>query len=139
VCRLLVDLDEWGQFMWLNLLLRYARTMLSKPSSDSAPDAINNDVDLELLLSSSEPLLHSRNPAVSYWQLMRSVGDLTATGDPCSYPCRLLLKFRLEGCSRDPRALAITGQLFRGRANGVTIPAFRFVQISRKSVPKDCM
>lgn len=65
MCRLLVDLDEWGQLMWLNLLLRYARTMLPKPSSDGTADVQSSDVDLELLLSSSESLLHSRNPAVS--------------------------------------------------------------------------
>ena len=38
MCRFLVDLDEWGQLMWLNLLLRYASTMLPKPSADDAED-----------------------------------------------------------------------------------------------------
>ena len=65
MCRLLIDLDEWGQLMWLNLLLRYARTMLSKPSSDDLGDGNDSDADLELLLTSSESLLHSGNPAVS--------------------------------------------------------------------------
>lgn len=92
MCRLLVDLDEWGQLRWLNLLLRYARTMLSKPSSDSTGDVTSSDVDLELLLSSSETLLHSRNAAVSYPQLMLWVRNLTAAGNSCSYSCNLLLK-----------------------------------------------
>jgi AP-3 complex subunit beta len=64
MCRLLVDLDEWGQLMWLNLLLRYARAMLPRPPPNCAEDAHHGDIDLELLLSSSESLLHSRNPAV---------------------------------------------------------------------------
>lgn len=79
MCRLLVDLDEWGQLMWLNLLLRYARTMLPKPSADDAEDTHSNDIDLELLLSSSESLLHSRNPAVSCLQPMWQVWYLTFT------------------------------------------------------------
>lgn len=31
LCRLLPDADEWGQVTILNLLVRYARRMLSKP------------------------------------------------------------------------------------------------------------
>lgn len=108
MCRLLADLDEWGQLTWLNLLLRYARTMLSKPSSDCAGDATSDDVDLKLLLSSSESLLHSRNPAVSYLYPVWWVGDLTATGDSCSHSCHVLLKLRFENYSRDPCTLAIT-------------------------------
>ena len=77
MCRLLIDLDEWGQLMWLNLLLRYARTMLPKPSPDGTGNANNGDADLELLLSLSESLLHSRNPAVSYWRLICRVRNLT--------------------------------------------------------------
>lgn len=32
LCRLLPDADEWGQVTLLNLLVRYARRMLPKPS-----------------------------------------------------------------------------------------------------------
>lgn len=64
LCRVLADVDEWGQVDLLNLLLRYARTMLSKPvvSGDGEPEEL--DSDLQLLLSSTEPLFQSRNPAV---------------------------------------------------------------------------
>jgi AP-3 complex subunit beta len=31
LCKVLVDADEWGQVQLLDLLGRYARTMLSRP------------------------------------------------------------------------------------------------------------
>ncbi|KAJ7494593.1 adaptin N terminal region-domain-containing protein, partial [Mycena galericulata] len=58
LCRILVDVDEWGQIDLLNLLLRYARTMLSRPIEEDI------DVDVKFLLTSAEPLFQSRNPAV---------------------------------------------------------------------------
>ncbi|KAJ8509159.1 hypothetical protein ONZ45_g8667 [Pleurotus djamor] len=61
LCRLLVDADEWGQVNLMNLLLRYARTMLSRPPLSDEADF---DPDLTLLLKSAEPLLQSRNPVV---------------------------------------------------------------------------
>ncbi|QRV74884.1 AP-3 complex subunit beta-2 [Ceratobasidium sp. AG-Ba] len=95
LCRVLVDADEWGQVELLDLLSRYARSMLSKPveglkeltqpeepkdnvekflDSEVAPfEAI--DPDLLLLLKCSHNLLYSRNPAVvlgvarAYWYL----------------------------------------------------------------------
>ncbi|KAG6336367.1 hypothetical protein ID866_2724 [Astraeus odoratus] len=50
----------------LNLLLRYARTMLPKPtmSRDGESEVEELDEDLRLLLSSAEPLFQSRIPAV---------------------------------------------------------------------------
>jgi AP-3 complex subunit beta len=67
LCKILVDVDEWGQVHLLSLLTRYARAMLPRPAVDR--DALNPkehvDADLQLLLTSSEPLLQSRNPAVS--------------------------------------------------------------------------
>ncbi len=68
LCRVLVDVDEWGQVNLLELLIRYARTMLSCPTaSHDGPGEEKDDVDpdLELLLTSAEPLFRSRNPAVS--------------------------------------------------------------------------
>ncbi|KAF8622581.1 hypothetical protein AX15_006925 [Amanita polypyramis BW_CC] len=62
LCRTLLDVDEWGQVDLMNLLLRYARTMLPRPIINAA--SLDIDSDVELLLSSAEPLLHSRNPAV---------------------------------------------------------------------------
>ncbi|KAH9943703.1 adaptin N terminal region-domain-containing protein [Amylocystis lapponica] len=67
LCRILVDVDEWGQVDLLRLLTRYARTMLPRPSevlgADDAQDS-GIDLDLKLLLSSAEPLFQSQNPAV---------------------------------------------------------------------------
>ncbi|KAH7928278.1 hypothetical protein BV22DRAFT_1030929 [Leucogyrophana mollusca] len=66
LCRILVDVDEWGQVDLLNLLMRYARTMLPKPivppNSEGSDEEL--DPDLQLLLSSSDPLFQSKNPAV---------------------------------------------------------------------------
>ena len=74
LCRVLVDVDEWGQINLINLLLRYARTMLPRPSSivDGEKCTEDVDLDLQLLLTSSEPLLQSRNPAVSHLMLFLS-------------------------------------------------------------------
>ncbi|KAJ6494718.1 adaptin N terminal region-domain-containing protein [Mycena vitilis] len=58
LCRILVDVDEWGQIDLLNLLLRYARTMLPRPVEEEI------DTDVKFLLTSAEPLFQSRNPAV---------------------------------------------------------------------------
>ncbi|KAF8604678.1 hypothetical protein BDV93DRAFT_440456 [Ceratobasidium sp. AG-I] len=85
LCRVLVDADEWGQVELLDLLGRYARSMLSRPPKDNIDKFIGDekslassdaiDPDLLLLLKSSQNLFHSRNPAVVlatakiYWYL----------------------------------------------------------------------
>ncbi|KAJ6607370.1 adaptin N terminal region-domain-containing protein [Mycena sp. CBHHK59/15] len=61
LCRMLVDVDEWGQVDVLNLLLRYARTMLPRPIEGADEEL---DKDVKFLLTSAEPLFQSRNPAV---------------------------------------------------------------------------
>ena len=33
ICRMLVDMDEWGQILMANLLLRYARTQFLRPDA----------------------------------------------------------------------------------------------------------
>lgn len=58
LCRMLVDVDEWGQVDLMNLLLRYARTMLPRPVGDEL------DPDVKLLLTSVELVLMSCDPAV---------------------------------------------------------------------------
>lgn len=63
LCKILIDVDEWGQVDVLNLLLRYARTMLPRPIVTADSEELDNDV--KLLLTSAEPLLQSRNPSVS--------------------------------------------------------------------------
>ena len=68
LCRVIVDVDEWGQVNLLELLIRYARTMLPRPTaSHVGPEEEKEEVDsdLELLVTSAEPLFQSRNPAVS--------------------------------------------------------------------------
>jgi len=74
LCRILVDLDEWGQVELMDLLLRYARTMLPRPGIGSSAGAVageeegkeeDMDKDVKLLLDSVELVFQSRNPAVS--------------------------------------------------------------------------
>jgi len=71
LCRILVDLDEWGQVELMDLLLRYARTMLPRPGIGSSVVGEEEgkdedmDKDVKLLLDSVEPVFQSRNPAVS--------------------------------------------------------------------------
>lgn len=63
---MLIDADAWGQVSLLDILSRYARSMLPRPTEVSAlkDGAEKVDPDLQLLLSSAEPLLMSNNPAV---------------------------------------------------------------------------
>ncbi|KIR69609.1 AP-3 complex subunit beta [Cryptococcus bacillisporus CA1873] len=92
ICRLIVDADEWGQAVALEVLVRYARTMLEKPigvgpvrpqpkteqqkhEDQSEVEFEGIDQDLAMLLYCIKPLFHSRNPAVilatakAYWCL----------------------------------------------------------------------
>jgi hypothetical protein len=66
LCRTLVDVDDWGQADLLALLIRYARTMLPRPIVvvDASGEKEEVDDDVQLLLSSAEPLFRSHNPAV---------------------------------------------------------------------------
>ena len=88
ICRLLVDADEWGQVVALDILTRYARTMLEKPdhagavnpatvpekqgaqpkskkmTEESEDEFAGIDDDLAMLLHYSKALFQSRNPAV---------------------------------------------------------------------------
>lgn len=92
ICRLLVDADEWGQVVALDILIRYVRAMLEKPETSGSTRAgysveVNKqkegtngatsqnaedlneeqedlDPDIELLLHCASPLFQSRNSAV---------------------------------------------------------------------------
>ncbi|KAK8861597.1 hypothetical protein IAR55_002420 [Kwoniella newhampshirensis] len=89
ICRLLVDADEWGQVVALQVLTRYARAMLEKPDTagpintllipprttttngtkntetdESEDEFAGLDEDLAMLLHCIKPLFQSRNPAV---------------------------------------------------------------------------
>jgi AP-3 complex subunit beta len=48
LCRLLVDADEWGQVIILNLLVRYARRMLRRPlvREDGVSPSVCSPIDL---------------------------------------------------------------------------------------------
>ncbi|XP_072403566.1 AP-3 complex subunit beta-1 [Chiloscyllium punctatum] len=99
LCNLLVDVEEWGQVVIINMLTRYARTQFLSPWKeeemldennekafyDSDEDQNKNgvaakkpyimDPDHRLLLRNTRPLLQSRNAAVVmgvaqlYWHL----------------------------------------------------------------------
>uniref|UniRef100_A0A1B6FZ03 AP-3 complex subunit beta n=1 Tax=Cuerna arida TaxID=1464854 RepID=A0A1B6FZ03_9HEMI len=87
LCNLLVDVDEWGQVIIINMLTRYARTQFTDPNLDDAglesddnqlpfyeedePESDKNkkpapslDPDHKLLLRNAKPLLQSRNASV---------------------------------------------------------------------------
>ena len=65
---LLVDFDEWGQVILIDLLIRYAKTQFLDPNAkltDSSEDIMTTlDPDHRLLLRNSKPLFQSRNSAV---------------------------------------------------------------------------
>ena len=65
LCKILPDVDEWGQVELMNLLLRYARVMLPRRDEEEL------DKDLQLLLTSTESVCYSRNPAVRLLSLAR--------------------------------------------------------------------
>ncbi|XP_048383234.1 AP-3 complex subunit beta-1 isoform X2 [Stegostoma tigrinum] len=98
LCNLLVDVEEWGQVVIINMLTRYARTQFVSPWKEEAMldeknEAFYNsdedqnkngvaakkpyimDPDHRLLLRNTRPLLQSRNAAVVmgvaqlYWHL----------------------------------------------------------------------
>ncbi|XP_055614239.1 AP-3 complex subunit beta-2 [Uranotaenia lowii] len=94
LCNLLVDVDEWGQVLIINMLTRYARTQFTDPNADDFNDDEENmdnkpfydessseseqtktapksprktyalDIDHRLLLRQTKPLLQSRNASV---------------------------------------------------------------------------
>ncbi|XP_046723919.1 AP-3 complex subunit beta-1 isoform X1 [Silurus meridionalis] len=98
LCNLLIDVEEWGQVVIINMLTRYARTQFMSPWREDATFDENNeqafydsdeekkngvtqtkpyvmDPDHRLLLRNIKPLLQSRNTAVVmsvaqlYWHL----------------------------------------------------------------------
>ncbi|KAG7477039.1 hypothetical protein MATL_G00089110 [Megalops atlanticus] len=97
LCNLLVDVEEWGQVVIINMLTRYARTQFLSPwkedglfdensekafydSDEEKKDKAESkpyvmDPDHRLLLRNTKPLLQSRNTAVVmavaqlYWHL----------------------------------------------------------------------
>uniref|UniRef100_A0A674CE33 AP-3 complex subunit beta n=1 Tax=Salmo trutta TaxID=8032 RepID=A0A674CE33_SALTR len=73
LCNLLIDVEEWGQVVIINMLTRYARTQFLNPnmnvSTTEATAVVKRkpyvmDPDHRLLLRNTKPLLQSRNAAV---------------------------------------------------------------------------
>lgn len=87
LCNLLVDVEEWGQVIIINMLTRYARTQFIDPNKNCGTDegdekafyesdnseskgeseskkTYTMDPDHRLLLRNCKPLLQSRNAAV---------------------------------------------------------------------------
>ena len=57
ICRMLVDMDEWGQILMSEVLLRYARSQFLAPTRTRAksPRRRRRDKKLDLSLPSNEP------------------------------------------------------------------------------------
>lgn len=104
LARILVDADAWGQVDLLELLVRYSRRMLAKPTDGDV------DPDLKLLLDCTEPLFMSRNPAVRVISLTSNEGSNSAHcivgGDGCNprifLPCTSLATYSV--CQTAPPA-----------------------------------
>uniref|UniRef100_A0A8D2LWW5 AP-3 complex subunit beta n=1 Tax=Varanus komodoensis TaxID=61221 RepID=A0A8D2LWW5_VARKO len=74
LCNLLIDVEEWGQVVIINMLTRYARTQFLSPNQNvseaAEPTSLVKrkpyvmDPDHRLLLRNTKPLLQSRNAAV---------------------------------------------------------------------------
>lgn len=71
LCKILVDVDEWGQVEMMRLLTRYVRCMCVRTREGDLGDGEEGgegeelDKDVKLLIESVLPVLQSRNPAVS--------------------------------------------------------------------------
>uniref|UniRef100_A0A8C9ZSM2 AP-3 complex subunit beta n=1 Tax=Sander lucioperca TaxID=283035 RepID=A0A8C9ZSM2_SANLU len=69
LCNLLIDVEEWGQVVIINMLTRYARTQFLNPNMNEEEEEKDKkpyvmDPDHRLLLRNTKPLLQSRNAAV---------------------------------------------------------------------------
>uniref|UniRef100_A0A671S298 AP-3 complex subunit beta n=1 Tax=Sinocyclocheilus anshuiensis TaxID=1608454 RepID=A0A671S298_9TELE len=72
LCNLLIDVEEWGQVVIINMLTRYARTQFLNPNVNVSITHMCEkkrkpyvmDPDHRLLLRNTKPLLQSRNAAV---------------------------------------------------------------------------
>ncbi|XP_075234069.1 adaptor related protein complex 3 subunit ruby [Lycorma delicatula] len=120
LCNLLVDVDEWGQVIIINMLTRYARTQFTDPNLQESGDESeekffyddddndkNNknkskktphslDPDHRLLLRNARPLLQSRNASVvmSVAQLYHHLAPRNEVGIVAKSLVRLLRSHR---------------------------------------------
>lgn len=63
-CFILADCNEWGQTVFLNLLVRYIIKTYGKGQTSTITDYNPSEHDPKILLRSAKPLLHSNNSAV---------------------------------------------------------------------------
>ncbi|XP_066993288.2 AP-3 complex subunit beta-1 isoform X2 [Anabrus simplex] len=122
LCNLLVDVDEWGQVIIINMLTRYARTQFTNPNSEDISEeneerpfydddeeeddesekdekekkSYTLDPDHRLLLRNTKPLLQSRNASVvmSVAQLYHHVAPKTEVNVVAKALIRLLRSHR---------------------------------------------
>ncbi|KAF8417067.1 AP-3 adaptor complex subunit beta [Tirmania nivea] len=64
LCKMLVEMDEWGQLAVVNLLTIYARKCFPQVKHHGKEEMYVMDPDLMLFLENCKLLLHSRNSAV---------------------------------------------------------------------------
>ncbi|XP_076039597.1 adaptor related protein complex 3 subunit ruby isoform X2 [Oratosquilla oratoria] len=126
LCNLLVDVEEWGQVIIINMLTRYARTQFIDPNAGDGfeedekerpfyddeeeqetrnePKRRQMDPDHRLLLRNTKPLLQSRNAAVvlAVAQLYQHV----APRNEVSLVAKALI--RLLRCHREIQAVVLT-------------------------------
>ncbi|KAF7330482.1 AP complex subunit beta [Mycena venus] len=114
-----------GQINLLNLLLRYARTMLPRPSEEEI------DSDVKFLLTSAEPLFQSRNPAV-----VLAVTRVFYYAGPPSYHSRIVQPLlRLLHTSKEVERVVVGYVLAVSRSASNLFSAFyhQFLPTDRRS------
>ena len=73
ICRMLVDMDEWGQILMANLLLRYARAQFTKPDAydrELTVDAVARGAAAAVgrcARAPASPVARSRSRAPTRW------------------------------------------------------------------------
>ncbi|XP_042660244.1 AP-3 complex subunit beta-2-like [Tyto alba] len=141
LCNLLIDVEEWGQVVIINMLTRYARTQFLSPNQneslleesaekafygseeEDAKDAKAEaaslakrkpyvmDPDHRLLLRNTKPLLQSRNAAVRPLPQPCPAPEATSGARQTGLVMSPLAK-EPPGCSRDSQGLASPGMGF---------------------------
>ncbi|KDR78991.1 hypothetical protein GALMADRAFT_224240 [Galerina marginata CBS 339.88] len=124
LCRMLVDVDEWGQVQLMGLLLRYVRTMCVRPSGAAKGRVVDEnlgvddaqdeelDKDVKLLLDSVEPIFQSRNPAV----VMAATRVFFYGAPPSYWPKFVHPVLRLLSSSREVERVVLVDLLIIGRS-----------------------
>ncbi|KAF8954115.1 adaptin N terminal region-domain-containing protein [Flammula alnicola] len=107
LCRVLVDVDEWGQVEMMELLLRYVRTMLIRPGGGGTVEGEDLDKDIKLFLDSVQPVFQSRNPAV----VMAATKVFFYAAPPSYWPTFIAPVLRLLTASREVERVVLVDLL----------------------------